>query len=196
MARFFKKKILFLGWFEKRLLPNLKPGSTIVMDNAPYHSRQLNKAPTMANKKAVLMEWLDKNNINYETTMRKPELYHLIKLYKPLHVTYEIDEMAKSHGFKIIRLPPYHCHFNPIELIWAMVKNSIATENTKPPFSGNHVLELLRQSVERVTPQNWANCVKHAWKEIEAAATSQEIVEERLTPFIIPLGTNNYPFLY
>jgi len=28
-------------WFKNTLLPNLKPNSVILMDNAPYHSRKL-----------------------------------------------------------------------------------------------------------------------------------------------------------
>ncbi len=32
---------------------------------------------------------------------------------------YRVDEMAKAAGHEVVRLPPYHCTFNPIELVWA-----------------------------------------------------------------------------
>lgn len=34
---------LFENWFKTKLLPNIQPNSVIVMDNASYHSRRLNK---------------------------------------------------------------------------------------------------------------------------------------------------------
>ncbi|KAG8292464.1 hypothetical protein J6590_038938 [Homalodisca vitripennis] len=36
----------FSKWFRESLLPNLSAPSVIVMDNAPYHSKILDKAPT------------------------------------------------------------------------------------------------------------------------------------------------------
>jgi hypothetical protein len=36
---------IFEEWFENSLIPNLKPISVIVLNNAPYHSKQLRKIP-------------------------------------------------------------------------------------------------------------------------------------------------------
>jgi len=33
-------------------------------------------------------------------------------------------------GHEVIRLPPYHCQYNPIELIWAQVKGEVVTKNS------------------------------------------------------------------
>lgn len=30
---------------------------------------------------------------------------------------YVIDELAKSYNYTVLRLPPYHCELNPIEVI-------------------------------------------------------------------------------
>lgn len=46
---------LFENWFEHDLIPNLDPNSVIVLDNAPYHSRQLEKIPTSATKKSDIV---------------------------------------------------------------------------------------------------------------------------------------------
>ncbi|PSN54119.1 hypothetical protein C0J52_09472 [Blattella germanica] len=45
-------------------------------------------------------------------------------MYKPNRVTYEIDSIAASHCHRVIRLPPHHCHFNPIELIWVQAREA------------------------------------------------------------------------
>jgi transposase len=119
---------VFKEWFEKQLLPNIPQKSVIIMDNAPYHSVIKNKAPTMASSKADMIQWLKNNNIEIEPNLFKAELYNIIKLNKPNKVTYKIDEIAKSHGHEVLRLPAYHCELNPIELIWAQVKGHFASD--------------------------------------------------------------------
>jgi hypothetical protein len=56
----------FSKWVRKMLLPNLPPNCLIVLDNAPYHSVEMNKPPTLAQKKEAIQEWLERNNINDE----------------------------------------------------------------------------------------------------------------------------------
>ena len=40
-----------------------------------------------------------------------------------------METVAKEYGHEILRLPPYHCELNPIELAWAVEKNYVAGEN-------------------------------------------------------------------
>ncbi|KAG5894008.1 hypothetical protein JTB14_031008 [Gonioctena quinquepunctata] len=35
----------------------------------------------------------------------------------------------------VSRLPPYHCELNPMELVWAVIKHSVAAKNTTYKFS-------------------------------------------------------------
>jgi hypothetical protein len=35
---------------------------------------------------------------------------------------FKIDELIEEHGHTILQLSPYHCHFNPIELVWSQAK--------------------------------------------------------------------------
>ena len=48
----------FSKWLAKKLIPNLKPKSVLVFDNASYHNVQQDKFPTMASRKVVIQEWL------------------------------------------------------------------------------------------------------------------------------------------
>jgi hypothetical protein len=43
-------------WLTEKLIPNLPPRSVLVVDNAPYHNVQFNKATTSQTTKAKMME--------------------------------------------------------------------------------------------------------------------------------------------
>ncbi|XP_063366262.1 uncharacterized protein LOC134654718 [Cydia amplana] len=62
----------FEKWFGV-ILNNVEPNSVIVMDNAPYHSRKLEKTPILKTKKAEIQEWLRSKNIAFG-----PKVYHTI----------------------------------------------------------------------------------------------------------------------
>lgn len=112
-------------WIKHQLIPNLKPKSVLVIDNTPYHNKQVNPAPTSSWKKQDMQKWLTDNGISYCESMLKPQLYSLIKLKKPQLKMYKIDAVLAQHGHSVLRLPPYHPDLNPIELIWATVKDYI-----------------------------------------------------------------------
>ena len=66
---------------------------------------------------------LGEKGIEFPPNMKKTELYEIIKLNKPLP-GYKVDNIIKEAGYEVLRLPPYHCNFNLIELIWADFKKS------------------------------------------------------------------------
>ncbi|XP_055904959.1 uncharacterized protein LOC129940597 [Eupeodes corollae] len=115
-------------WF-KETLTCLDPNSVIVLDNASYHSRKKNKAPTTATKKNDIKIWLRSNDISFEDDMVKSELLSIVKHHKTRYETYVVDDMAQAAGHEVLRLPPYHCELNPIELVWAQVKGFVACRN-------------------------------------------------------------------
>nr|CAH7758572.1 unnamed protein product [Callosobruchus chinensis] len=49
---------LFEKWFVEQLIPNIPQNSVVVMDNAPYHSRQLHKIPSTATKKEDIISFM------------------------------------------------------------------------------------------------------------------------------------------
>ena len=78
----------FKSWFQESFLPKIGANSVIVMDNASYHSVQLNKAPTVSDRKNVILQWLEKNNIpGVCVEMTKAELLQIVKLQKPQFCT-------------------------------------------------------------------------------------------------------------
>ncbi|KAB0805103.1 hypothetical protein PPYR_02073 [Photinus pyralis] len=147
---------LFTKWFKDSLIPNISEPSLIIMDNASYHSKLTEKAPNTSSNKEEICQYLLKHNVPYEPTMFKKELLHLVvDNAKPK--VYEIDEIANSYGHRVLRLPPYHCQFNPIELVWGNCKEfynkNIGRNNVK--FDDNHVKEIWTESLGRFMSEWW-----------------------------------------
>ncbi|CAB3231919.1 unnamed protein product [Arctia plantaginis] len=164
----------FTHWFTK-LLQSLEEPSVITMDNAPYHSQQINRAPTSANKKSEIQEWLREHGIELSDSELKPDLLQKVQRNRPEKI-YELDQLALESGHEVIRLPPYHCQYNPIELVWAQAKNEVASKNTT--FKIADVEVLLHEAISIVSQKNWEDCVKHAEKLQEEDLKKSHLAEE------------------
>ena len=71
-----------------------------------------------------MQDWLTAHQIEFPECALKQALYAIIKSTNPTP-KYAVDEMAKAAGHEVVRLPPYHCELNPIELAWSQVKQYI-----------------------------------------------------------------------
>jgi transposase len=145
------------------LLPNLPEKSIIVLDNALTHSRQYSRIPTQANNKKFITEWLTKNNISYPENARKCDLLDLVKRNAP-EKCYSVDKIIENSGRKFIRLPPYHCQFNAIEMVWSQMKQFFGKYNLDNNFK--QIYDLIIRSLNEITSENWQNYIKHC-KDLE-----------------------------
>lgn len=148
-------------WF-RNICQLLPPESVVVIDNATYHSRQVEQLPTSAWRKADLLGWLRDKNIEFESDSTKTELLEVARKHRDSYKSYYIEQIAQTHGITILRQPPNHCDLNPIEKIWAQVKGHVAAHNTT--FKLRDVKNLLLEGVANVTPDNWRKCLEHAKK--------------------------------
>ncbi|RVE47077.1 hypothetical protein evm_008261 [Chilo suppressalis] len=172
----------FSKWVKEKLIPNSPPASIVVMDNAPYHSVVLNKAPTAANKISEIREWLTINNISFDMHLIKPQLLMLVKCYKAEHI-YEIDELLGENGHTVVRLPPYHCDLNPIELIWGIAKQKIAAHNV-----GNiDIKDVAERAFQEITEQNWKDSCQHVQKIEDEYYEGEHTLYENIESLVINL---------
>ncbi|KAL4155970.1 hypothetical protein QTP88_000005 [Uroleucon formosanum] len=130
----------------------------------------------MSWKKQDIINWLESKgeNISYPTT--KGALLSQVQTIHTEHDKYVIDEYAKDNNKTVLRLPPYHCELNPIELAWSSVKSYVRTHNST--FKLKDVKELLERGVEHVTPEMWTNFVGHVVKEEEKFWTIDSITDD------------------
>lgn len=175
---------LFENWFQNSLLPNVPEKSVIVMDNASYHSRLLNKVPNAANKKSEIQDYMLQNDIYFEFSYKKSDLLKVLKDFN-LKKEYFCDSVAEKMGHTVLRLPPYYCVFNPIEQIWHQIKSRVRAENLSPTLSVS-VVELIKKVVDDIPCESWKNCVKHVVK-VEESYIHAKNVE----PLIINLANDS-----
>ena len=153
---------LFEDWFKIKLLPNIQPNSVIVMDNASYHSRRLNKVPCSNDTKRTIQEFMLENNIYFEDNYSKQMLLDTLKSF-PINKEYYCDSLANEMGHTVLRLPPYYCMFNPIEHIWHELKASVRRNNASPTLNSS-VIGLIEAEMKKIPNESWKNCVEHVQK--------------------------------
>ncbi|KAL3286751.1 hypothetical protein HHI36_001244 [Cryptolaemus montrouzieri] len=179
----------FEEWFEN-ILPKLEDGCVIVLDNVSYHSRRTEKLLTSASRKATIHEWLRLKNIAFGDDLIKAELLRIVKTHKPAYNKYVVDEMARNQNKIVLRLSSYHCELNPIELVWAEMKNYVASKNTS--FKFQDMKKLFAEFIERIDAVKWQNCIKHVVEKVERRMWQLDhIIDEQLDPIIVNLENDS-----
>ncbi|XP_029161628.1 uncharacterized protein LOC114940625 [Nylanderia fulva] len=151
----------FLKWF-KNILPSLDDNAVIVMNNASCHSVKLEQLPNASWKKCEIIKWLEDKGKEISEDMVKAELLQIVALQKNRFDKYVIDEMAKQDNKTVLRLPPYYCELNPIEMVWSMVKEYV--KNNNKTFLKDVKL-LLEQGINQMTTEYWSNFIRQVRNE-------------------------------
>ena len=97
-------------------------------------------------EKGTIRAVAEKNKVNFPSGALRSELWVLCKTHRNEKNAKVVEKIAKKYGMEVLRLPPYHCELNAIELIWADEKNFVARENKEMTIE--HVETLLRKRRE------------------------------------------------
>ena len=172
----------FNKWIMNKVVPSFNKKSCLVMDNASYHNvlDDEDKIPTRKNE---IKDWLSKSEIPFNDAMLRPELLQLAKANKKKK-SFQIDKYLESEGHMCLRLPPYHPHLNPIELVWSEVKRSVALDNTT--FKIKDIKQLATKAMSDINKDFWNKCEDHV-KKIEENYWQQEGLHIKQNPVIIDL---------
>lgn len=178
---------IFEKWYLQMLM-NLEEPSIIIMDNAPYHSSLLEEYPKSNSRKTDVQQWLREKNIDFSLVETVDELRAKVKLAMPREKIYKLDQLTLKMGHEVVRLPPYHCQYNPIELIWAQLNGRVAVENST--FKIADVEELVNKEIDSVTADDWAKygerCLKLQEEDFHRAAMRDNILLEPIIASIYP----------
>lgn len=166
----------FIEWFEN-VVPMLDPNAVVVMDNAPHHSVKTERIPNASSsKKAEILEWLGSKGVTVGRPMLKPQLLAKVRQLKPRFSSCVVDNVAKTAGHTVLRLPPYHGEFNPIKLAWAAVKERVKKKNKT--FEVEDVRQLITIAVELVTGEDWGGFIERAIEEENKIWEVDDIMDE------------------
>lgn len=101
---------------------------------------------------------------------------NIVNRIKPQFNKYVIDEYVKSKNMVVLRLPPYHCELNAIELAWSSVKRYIKMNNST--FKLPDVKKLVIEGINECGPEKWKNFVSHVIDEEKRFWDIDFVVEE------------------
>ncbi|KAJ8914157.1 hypothetical protein NQ315_016236, partial [Exocentrus adspersus] len=155
------------------------PGASLIFcsktNNPDYHGemnkenflRNLeNKVPNTGWKKADICRWLTEHDVNCDGNLLKTQLLDLVAQKKPPK-SYVVDKLVQQYGHTVLRLPPYHCIFNPIEHIWGIAKTYYNKHIGRDGYGVENTLKMWQEALDTITPQVWSNTIRHTEKEIQ-----------------------------
>jgi len=189
----------FTNWLQNRLLPafnSIYPGKKmiLVMDNAAYHKARdetwvsTNKSQT----KDTLADTLINHGVNSITTGKgtklpshlfattactKADLLAAVKKWLADHPDYNrtiVEKLLADKGHRIVYTPPYSPDLQPIEKLWAFIKQLVAARATADR-SITECRDQVEEAFESVTKMQCNDLVKHChgvidqWMQTEAA---------------------------
>ena len=160
-----------------------------MIDNASYHSKYSDDHPKSTWKKAQYAEWLKKRKIPYAKDALRPTLWKLAKEKRENYPAYRLEKIAYKYGHEIVRPPPYHCQLNPIELIWGIEKNYVASENKEHKLS--EVEDLFRKKREEIDQETCKKCIEHVKRIEEEFYKSDRIIDVAVEKLEINVNPNS-----
>jgi transposase len=107
-----------------------------------------------------MKEWLQKKNVTFSVSDMKDQIWKIVSCNLPEKV-YRLDQYAEEHGHSVLRSPPYHCHFNAIEMVWSECKRFYDEEIIKTRSTVDDVLKIWNMAIKKVSAEHWKNYVAH-----------------------------------
>jgi hypothetical protein len=91
--------------------------------------------------------------------------------------------LLARYGHVLLRLPPCHPELNPIEKMWAVVKNWVAMKNVT--FQLRDVRKLAEEKFFSVTKDEWLLVCKHVQEVEEKYIKNEYLVDNIVEELVI-----------
>ena len=101
---------------------------------------------------------------------------------------FALEDICEAHEHTVIRLTPYHCHLNPIEIAWAGIKSYIRNEVATKATEGE---KKIKEAVDSITQERWHKYCQHVKKEAAKLVENELIAEDIQDPIIIDLEADS-----
>ena len=124
---------VFQDWVRDQLLPSLHEPSLLILDNARYHSTPPEGVPNLVKmKKPQLVELAVRWEAATEADakgLKREVLVALLKSRPQYDPRSFLEIEASKRGHRVLFTPPYHSDLQPIEFLWAVVKEKVARKH-------------------------------------------------------------------
>lgn len=144
----------YQSWFVS-VLGALAQRSVVVMDCAPPHrSAAFDDCPQINATSREMREWLTRNAVDFLPEETHAELRVRVKKTKPLDKRYALDRLAFGMGHEVVRLPPGHRDYNPLEFVWARVRAGLAAMDAGRATADDAVRRT-DEVIGSIAPNDW-----------------------------------------
>ncbi len=140
----------FQEWWINQLMPNLPEKSVIIMDRATFHLVPEEQIIPTAMRKSALQNWLTQKQVLWEEYWLKPQLIEQVNA--SIDKTPIVQKIAEQKKHKVLLLPVHHPELNPIETLWAIVKNECG-KLLRQGTQFKQVREHLETAFNHITPE-------------------------------------------
>lgn len=113
----------------------------------------------------------------------------IVKRHTPNPV-YEADQIFEQNGHEALRLPPYHCDLNAIELMWSLAKRKEASFKNIG-LTSEELEKLINDSFESITSEEWKKMIDYVKHAENKYKERDDITEKNLESFIINVGNGD-----
>ena len=110
----------------------------------------------------------------------------LWKQYRSHFEYYAVDKMAENAGHTMVRLPPYHCIFNPIEMLWGYQKGRARSQGDIQR-SVAQATETCQRAFNEIPREDLSRYFDHVIAEENKYWTTNGITELPHPPVLIPM---------
>jgi transposase len=87
-----------------------------------------------------------------------------------IHKGIAVRQAAEEKGYKLLFTPPYTPEYNPVEMIFGIVKNRFYKERYAPTFSNLDMPECVQSCVNFGTRSTWVSrCFRHVEDDLKAS---------------------------
>jgi hypothetical protein len=138
-----------------------------------------------------MISWLRNNGVDCNATMRKDSLYKLIVPLKPKEKAFNTDRILSDYGHTVVRLPPYMCDPNPIELAWDKIKRTVREHNVTADLSLQKLLQTALDAIAQVNQEDWVGFCQHVESLEKQYWEMDGIVPDVTDSFVINLGSDS-----
>lgn len=122
----------FLNWLSKDIIENVKETCVFVL--GPSCSfRNESSVPLQTDSKAIMISWLESENIPYDQNLYKTELYDLVRQHydsQPSESSSIVNQFIDKLNHFTLHIPDENRDLDPFEYLWFHIKLRMIANGT------------------------------------------------------------------